>query len=239
LLINNELKDSNATKDKFLSIIAHDLRNPFQSILGLSSLLKGNIDSTSKDDQILYLTHIINSTKKCNDLLTGLLDWAMTKSGKMKTKPVSINVEELVKSAVDEVNSSLTIKKIDIQIDIHRDLNFLADRTMLSVVLRNLLSNAIKFSMQGSQIFVYTEKENNFFHILIKDKGIGIPPDLIDKIFDIGENTSRRGTDNEQGTGLGLMLAKEFVAKNSGYISVDSKVGNGSVFKLTFPIHSV
>jgi PAS domain S-box-containing protein len=232
---SEELQEMNVTKDKFLSIIAHDLKTPFNSILGLSEILKNEIKNFDSDSIEQYISLIYSTSKNTYRLLENLLDWARMQQGKMQFNPRPLILRELVADIFEILNDGALKKQItlfntiDEQIIIHADLN------MIKTVIRNLVSNSIKFTSANGRIEVSAFGVDKFIQVNVKDNGTGIPKADISKLFKIGTSYSHRGTENEVGNGLGLILCEEFVSKHSGKIWVESEVGKGSEFKFTLP----
>jgi PAS domain S-box-containing protein len=231
----NQLKELIATKDKFFSIIAHDLKNPFHQILGFAELLLSEIENYDKKQILKIAKYISTSAKNGYKLLENLLDWARSQTGALKYSPEKLNLFEIVRNEFSQLSSFALKKDITLinEISAHSKFIVFSDKEMLQTIFRNLISNAIKFTFQGGKVSVWVTEEKLKYKILISDSGIGIHPSQISKIFKIDETTSTAGTDNETGTGLGLILCKEFVEKNGGEISVESKVGVGSIFCFT------
>ena len=230
-----DLKNLNATKDKFFGIIAHDLRNPFTTLLGASELLTSqaeNYDLVS----IKKFSKILNeSAKQGYTLLENLLEWAKAQTGSLTYTPQSINVKELVAENLSYIKIYASSKQIRLQSEITEDTLLLADRNMLNTVLRNLLHNALKFTNPGGIVSVKTENNHQQMILTVKDTGVGIPKKDIDKLFRIDIKYTNQGTAQERGTGLGLILCKEFVEKHGGTIWVESTLKKGSKFKFTIP----
>ncbi|MCK5717103.1 MAG: hybrid sensor histidine kinase/response regulator [Thiomargarita sp.] len=225
------LKESNATKDKFFSIIAHDLGNLFNGLIGVSRLLADHDIPADNTDEFLQI--ILRSSENGFGLLQNLLEWSRIQTGKLQAHPISLNLEFVVNHTIQLLQNQAEQKKITILCQI-KETSVIADEYMLHTVIRNLLSNAIKFTPENGQIEFYTEKTENQIEISIKDSGVGIKSADIDKIFRIDESHSTKGTDGEKGTGLGLMLCKEFVEKNGGTIGVESDFNKGSRFYIRF-----
>jgi len=234
-----QLRELNATKDKFFSIIAHDLKNPFNLLLGLSELLKESLEENGTTKQHQYIDKIYKSTKDTSKLLENLLIWARTQKGIIDFSPTEENIHSLVDKEVKLLNQLAEKKSISLINKIPDGLTVSVDKNMFSTIIRNLISNGIKYTYHGGTIEINSQsvKENNqhFIEISVKDNGIGIPSEIQDKLFSISENISTEGTENETGTGLGLILCKEFVQKHSGKIWVESEVGKGSKFTFTIP----
>jgi signal transduction histidine kinase len=232
---NIQLKELNANKDKFFSIIAHDLKSPFLGFLGLTQEIAQNADKYS----VQWLTRIGSSLNKSADnlfkLLHNLLEWSQMQNGSIRLERKKIDLSELIAKNLEVVKSASEHKSIFIN-NLSKKYFVFADETMVDSVLLNLISNAVKFTSQSGTITIGTNiKEDRMIEIYIRDTGVGMPNDLIEKLFKIGEKTGRKGTDGELSTGLGLLLCKEFIEKNGGNIRVESKEGNGSTFYFTLP----
>ncbi len=233
--INNLLRLENATKDKFFGIIAHDLKNPFCGLLGASELLINYIDEYDIDN-IKKIGILINeSAKRGSALLENLLEWSRSQTGNIKFIPQRLNLRELVEENVLNMQPFVIQKKIELKSKIFEDIEVSADKEMLNTVLRNLISNSIKFTRTKGKISVSAEHWEDGVTINVKDTGIGIPKNDIDKLFKIDVQYTNAGTAMEKGTGLGLLLCKEFVEKHGGRIWVESEEGKGSEFKFTIP----
>lgn len=229
------LRHSNTTKDKFISIIAHDLKNPMHSI-GFSADLMINYYSNLNDEKkIDHLKGIYKTSNHAYDLLENLLHWARAQSKSMNYEPESLDLGTLVKDVVDLSFSSADNKKIEIINNIEQNSIAYADRNMIDTVTRNLVSNSIKFTNENGKIEISLFTVEEYVIIEIKDNGVGIQEKNIDKIFKIEEQISTPGTMKESGTGLGLLLCKEFVDINRGDIWVESVYGEGSSFKFSMP----
>ncbi len=229
------LIELNATKDKFFSIIAHDLKNPFNSILGFSDILLIEAKNT-ENPAIRHYSEIINvASRHTYKLLENLLTWARMQSGNVSFKPRAIFFDVLIKEEFLIAKNSASQKYIQLLSNASKDFIVKADENMLRNILRNLISNAIKFTPKNGQVQVEAINQDNQIVISVTDTGIGIKPKAIEKPFKIETNFSTRGTENEKGTGLGLLLCKEFVGKHGGKIWVESKEGKGSKFSFTIP----
>lgn len=235
-LINEELQNLNATKDKFFSIIAHDLKSPFNSIVGFSDLLVELVQENNFDGIREYTKILHDSANQAMDLLMNLLEWSRSQTGRMTFKPVASDLSLLINKATELFGDSAGQKSITIRTELPMDSKVLADQTMMGTVLRNLISNAIKFTRPGGQILVSAKQCEGEWLVSVSDTGIGMKEDDIRKLFRLEENHTTLGTNNEKGTGLGLILCKEFVEKHGGKIWVESKEGNGSTFSFTIPI---
>jgi len=233
-----KLMELNVDKDRFISILAHDLRNPFNTILGFSEILIDDIrtqDLATTEKQI-GIIHTIS--QKTFNLLDDLLLWAKSQSGKLDFKPILIDFEKTCRETVDNIKSNALAKRIEINYTTTGKIPLMADENMLKIVLRNLISNAIKFTSPGGLININVEKKASILTVTVSDNGIGIAPALIDKLFDISQIITTTGTSDEKGTGLGLLLCKEFVEIHGGKIWVESTQGEGSDFKFTIPVES-
>ena len=237
---NNELKliELNATKDRFFSIIAHDLKTPFNSIIGFSEQLVEQINE--KDyEKIGELTNIIlQSANRAMDLLMNLMEWAQSQTGRIEFKPENIEIVALINETTLLYDEIATQKSIAIKKMIPDNLTVFADKFMASTVFRNLISNAVKFTKQGGEVVFSAVKEQNEIIFSVTDKGVGISKNDIEKLFRIDQIFSTKGTNNEKGTGLGLILCKEFIEKHGGKIWVESVEGKGSCFYFTFPCNN-
>lgn len=232
----DDLKQLNNTKDRFFSIIAHDLKNPFNSINGFTELLIENINNYDDEKRLKFLKIIKGSTANASSLLNNLLIWANSQSGKIKFEPKKIELVQLVSDVISLVEIQAINKNILIYNSVHHNLNVFADENMLNTVLRNLMSNAIKFSNSGGSIHISSKFNEEFVEVSIKDNGIGMSKEVLNSLFSIENKNSQIGTANEQGSGLGLILCEDFIVKNGGKIWVESTVNVGSEFKFTIPI---
>ena len=230
-----ELRESNKTKDKFFSIIAHDLRSPFNSMLGFSELLDNEFDKFDPKQRKHFIGIIHQGLQNTFKLLENLLLWSRSQSGVIDFKPEKINLYLISTETCKLLNQFAENKSIKLINKISENIHIKADKDMLSTIIRNLVSNAIKFTHKEGEISIETEIKQQFIEITVKDNGIGISKEIQSKLFDIGENTSIQGTENETGTGLGLILCKEFVEKNGGKIWIESEEGKGSKFIFSMP----
>jgi len=234
--VNHELKELNATKDKFFTIVAHDLKNPFTALLGSTELLLENIHQMDTET-IIKLSQVLNDSAKSGyAILQNLLDWSRSQTGLMKINIEKINLKNLIEENISNHLLNSTNKEINLSSDIKDDIYVFTDRNMINIVLRNLLGNAVKFTPRFGKVNVSTIVDENAVSILVKDTGIGISNANINKLFRIDTDYKRPGTANEQGTGLGLKLSKEFVEKLGGKIWVESELGKGCDFKFTLPL---
>lgn len=233
-----ELKELNATKDKFFGIIAHDLKNPLSSLIGASELLINYVNQLDKDN-ILNISMLLHgSAQQGYALLENLLEWSMTQTGKLEFYAQRMIINEVIKDTISIFKTQATNKNVDLQCKINGILEAEFDKNLISSVLRNLLSNAIKFTPKNGKVFIHAHKVQDNIEISVKDTGIGIPEDIGNSIFRIDVKYTREGTEQEKGTGLGLLLCREFVERHGGKIWVESKLGEGSEFKFTIPLKS-
>lgn len=232
---NKDLLAANADKDRLFSIIAHDLKNPFNSIMGFSGLLMSKVDNLVAADVRKYATHINTSASHTMQLLDNLLDWARLQRGKILFTPRDLPIKETVHGVVEQTEELAAIKDVRIIQRVPDALMVRADKDMLKTILRNLLGNAVKFSNPGGQATISVEDKGSEVHISVTDKGIGINKEDLHRIFDENTKPSKEGTQNEKGTGLGLVLCKEFVEKHGGKIWAVSEPGRGSVFTFSLP----
>lgn len=235
--IEKELIETNLTKDKFFTIIAHDLRSPFTSILGFSRLLNDEYDDFDDEDRKMMVQQIQCSAEATYQLLDNLLAWARTQLGRTSFNPEKFYIESLIEETILQTNAQAISKEITTSFTKTETNVVFADINMTRVVLRNLISNAIKYSNKGSEIKITSRIEDKHIAIGVKDEGVGMEPSVCQSLFNLHSNmVSTKGTDNEKGTGLGLILAKEFVERNGGGISAQSEEGKGSFFEFTIPL---
>lgn len=236
---NKELNAANAEKDKFFSIIAHDLTGPLGTFQGLTQIMDEELDSLTKEDVQRIAKMMNTSANNLSGLLKNLLEWSRMKRGSIPFDPRKLNLSAIVEDTLKVLKGSFEKKNIRLQIDIKEDIVVYADQNMLHTIIRNLVSNALKFTINGGLITISTENnESNTIAISVKDTGIGMKKEMVDNLFRIDIDTGRPGTNDEPSTGLGLQFCKEFVEKHGGTIWVESEEGKGSNFKFTIPIIS-
>jgi signal transduction histidine kinase len=226
----------NADKDRFISILGHDLKNPFNNILGLSEALAEDIRNLNTDEIEEIAKNINKSAKITYKLLEDILMWATTQQGNIPFKPQILSLADISRDTLESLNPTANTKNLTIHYSSADHIKVFADVDMLKAVLRNLVSNAIKFTNSGGKININAEQNSENVTVSVSDNGVGIPSDNLIKLFDISEVLSTKGTEEETGTGLGLLLCKEFVEKHGGKIWVESVVGKGSDFKFTLPV---
>lgn len=244
--INKKLKESeknlselNATKDKLFSIIAHDLKNPFNALIGFSDILERNFNHLTDNEKKEYISVISESAQNLYKLLDNLLQWTRAQTGSINYIPEKFKLEPLIKQEVLNLNANAEKKRINVSVNASTAISVYADKNSIATVIRNLLSNAIKFTDIGGTIEIIASESKDFpkmAEVVVKDSGIGIDQDDLERIFMIDGSYSTKGTANETGTGLGLLLCHEFVTKNSGKIWVNSSKGSGSEFHFTIPL---
>jgi signal transduction histidine kinase len=231
---NKERQDLNAAKDKFFSVIAHDLKTPAANIELLSNTLKEQFDDLSEEDRRNCVDMLVESAKTHNDLLNTLLDLSRLRLGSKQYNPEQLDIRKLVNGVLEQTKLQAQQKQIG-QENRADECFAKADRNMIATVVRNMVVNAIKFTCPGGQIVIRAEKKNTEVIIAIADTGIGIADTLRDRIFEADYNKSTVGTANESGTGLGLVLCKEYVERNDGRIWFESESGKGTTFFFTLP----
>jgi PAS domain S-box-containing protein len=230
---SEELKLLNTTKDRFFSIIAHDLRSPFQSLISSSELLATEIESLSHEEIILFSIGLNDSLRNLYGLLENLLHWSLMQRNMLEYKPVNLNLYDEVNKIIKISNQSVMKKNISIYNNVDTGTFVYADVNMLRSVVQNLITNAIKFTQTEGRIFVSSIEKDGFVEVSVQDTGIGIESEKSSKLFNFNTISTTNGTAGEQGTGLGLPLCKEFIERNNGKIWVESEVGKGSKFIFT------
>ena len=214
--------------------ISHDLRSPLNSVSGILNLLNNHGDNFTKEEVIDLTRKLDKSVGDFSNLLNNLLQWATTQMGKVKYDPKELDLEAVIAENVNLMLSNAERKDIDLQYEIEDDLFLVADKNMFNFILRNLISNAIKFTEHGGKIWVKAVATGKQVAIYVKDNGVGISKENLSKLFNLESHFSTKGTDKETGTGLGLMLCKEFVHKCHGEIEVNSAEGQGTEFSIYF-----
>jgi PAS domain S-box-containing protein len=234
---SEELKELNASKDKFFSIIAHDLKSPFHGLLGLTRMIVEEYDSMTESEVRLYLQTIKESTESTYKLIENLLEWSRLESGKMKYNPALQNMFMIVEDTRILLSQNARMKNINLRNKLSHQSFVYGDDTMLQSLVQNLISNAIKFTPVGGNIEISENKHEEYIEYIVSDNGVGIRDKDIEKLFRIDINFSTKGTQHEKGTGLGLALCKEIVNIHGGKITVQSKIGEGTkiIFTLNKP----
>jgi signal transduction histidine kinase len=231
----SELEEVNAVKNKFFSILAHDLRNPFNGILGFLDILNNSYDSLSPEERKQYIGYIHTSANQVFKLLDRLLQLSRLQEGRYQFNNESINVKELTEQILKLQDTNARSKRVNLILDMKDDVFVNADKTSLDIVLRNLIDNAIKFTSAGGEVTISSNKIATDVAIVVSDNGVGMDQKDIDTIFRLDKKTVSIGTNNEKGTGLGLAVCKEMIDKMNGEIHIESEIGKGSKFTVTFP----
>jgi PAS domain S-box-containing protein len=241
--VEKALKDSearliglNAAKDKFFSIIAHDLKGPFNSIIGFSDLLVDRLREKDYEEIEKYAQIIQNSSRRAMDLIMNLMEWSRSQTGRLDFNPENIDMVALIKTIAQLLNDSAQQKSITLYTELPEKKMVFVDKAMMGTVLRNLISNAIKFTNAEGEIVISLNQLENNVIVTVADNGVGIKPNAMDKLFVIEKSYSTVGTNDEKGTGLGLILCKEFIERHGGTIWAESEFGKGSQFHFSIPL---
>ena len=230
----HELETSNQMKDKFLSILVHDLKNPLSALTGLTDLLKENLPNLSRKEVTAYIEDLSLSSNSLSNLVINLLEWGKTKTNKLQFSPKSFNLYDLIQKNRYLFNLQLQSKQIQCEVRVDPDTKLFADYQMMNTVIRNILSNCIKFTNEGGCITFECLTDEGAIHLKIRDNGIGMDATQIDKIFR-DQLASTVGTNGETGTGLGFQVCREFIRAHHGELSIQSAKGKGSVFTMSLP----
>jgi signal transduction histidine kinase len=236
-LKNNELQKVNAEKEKFFSIIGHDLRSPFNSFLGLTQIMAEELPTLSINEIQKIATNMQSSATNLYRLLGNLLDWSLIQQGLFPFNPTVVTLLPIANECIELTKETADDKNIEILYDIDDGLTVFADKTTLQTVIKNLVSNALKFTPKGGKIMIsarMAEKKN--VEISVKDTGIGMEKNILDNLFRLDVNTCRKGTEGELSTGLGLLLCKDFIEKHGGKLLIESQEGMGSTFYFSVPM---
>ena len=236
LTTKEKLTETNAEKDRFFSIIAHDLKNPFNIMIGITSILASGEIKIQRDEEIRFLKDLHKVSTEGYKLLQNLLEWARHQRGENKFIPEPIDILQLIQESTKLLEYMASGKDIDLKVEVPNGTFAFGDKNMISTVIRNLISNALKFTPKKGTIIIGSEIKENFLHLYVKDNGVGIKKEDLNKLFKIDSGFSNPGTEKETGTGLGLILCKDFVEKNGGKIWVESKINEGSTFFFTIPL---
>lgn len=235
-----KLMQANSDKDKFFTIMAHDLKSPFNAILGFTEVLKNDYKNLDEKDKTRMIKSISDSTNETYKLLENLLIWSQNETGRIDFKPQKKDLSKIVDEILSLMQIQADTKQIKIENNIKANTIAMVDKDMIHVIFRNLISNAIKFTEKGGQVFIYAENALingvKFIKISVEDNGVGMTEQEVVKLFSLSENHTSSGTNSEKGTGLGLILCQEFVTKHGGTIWVESKPEVGSVFNFTLPL---
>lgn len=230
-----ELTNANHAKNRFFSILGHDLRNPFHSIMGQSYLLSKSYDKLSSEERRKYANDILNSCEQVNRLLDNLLEWTRTQSEGITFNPRELEFYQLVLNSLSVLSNNAHEKSIKIVNNVDKNIKIVADYPMIETIMRNLVNNGIKFTPEGGTVTVSAELLDHELQVNVTDNGVGIPKNIIDKLFNVDSNIKTRGTNNERGTGLGLVICKEFIDFHNGKIWAESEPGKGTTFHLLIP----
>ena len=232
---NRDLVALNEAKDLLISVISHDLRSPVGTIIGISDMLNANLQEKDYSSVEKCSDFIASTSRQTLDLLTSLFDWNQSQNGRIEFQPVTFCLETLIKETLPVYSSIAIQKSITIVLESGQRTSVNADKFMVGAILRNLISNAIKFTKPGGEIYISIKKKTDQLMICVQDSGIGMSREMIEKLFLLSERHSTPGTNREMGTGLGLILCKEFVEKHGGKIWAESEEGKGSTFCFTLP----
>ena len=229
------LLDLNSQKDKFISIISHDLRSPFTTLLGFSEILLNEPD-IPEEEKNEYLRYIFDASRNQLNMINCLLDWSRLQTGRIKVEPVRLNVRQIISNTITPLTGDAVRKNIDVKVDVAADLSINADERLIGQAILHLVSNAIKFSPEGKDVHITSSRfKEGFIEIVVRDEGLGITEENKTKLFRIDQKFSLPGTNGEKGSGLGLTLVKEIIDKHGGQIWFYSQIGEGSEFHLTIP----
>jgi len=234
-----ELKELNSTKDKFFSIIGHDLKGPLNSLTAFSNLILNHAGSLTEEEMKKIAKDLNKSLKTLYELLENLLTWARSQTNKINLTPEKLDMQKHIEENISLLSKTATNKEIHIEFVTLDKITAWADKNTVNTVIRNLLSNALKFTPRNGSITIFADAYKDALEIGIRDTGVGMTPEQIQKVFDISTKHSTPGTEKEKGTGLGLILCKEFVEKNGGKLHIESVVGKGSTFRFTLPKNPV
>ncbi|MFA9372361.1 MAG: ATP-binding protein [Labilibaculum antarcticum] len=229
------LRELNATKDRFFSIIGHDLKSPFNNVIGFSDLILDRIQKCDYKGVERYATIIQASSERAMNLLKNLLDWSQAQTGKMKFDPQCIELVSVINEVLELSNDTAHQKSIAIFKKLPQHVPVVADKAMITTILRNLITNAIKFTNSEGELTISTEQIEEQLIVSVADNGVGMTQEDIDQLFRIDYCHSKEGTNKESGTGLGLLLCKEFIEMHKGEIWIESEIGKGSTFKFSIP----
>ncbi len=230
-----QLIETNLSKDKFISLIAHDLKSPFNVLIGFSDLLLDNITDFTTEETVTYLKLIQKTANQTYFLLEDILLWSQSTQNKLPYNPTTISTKRCLLEVINLLHSSSESKEIKIEVLTTEDLTLVADEYMIKTILRNLLSNAIKFTRRGGKVDVSWKTDGVNGVISITDKGVGLTEEQQKRIWSLEKQHRSNGTEDEKGSGFGLLLCKEFIEKHNGTISVLSEVGQGSTFSVSIP----
>lgn len=232
---NKRLSELNHTKDKFFTIIAHDLKSPFSALLGFSEIISENFEELSKEMILEYSKQINISANQLFSLLENLLKWASSQTGRIKFSPNTHDLSSIAENVIGLLYMNAAEKNINLISKIEKNTLVFCDKDMITTIIRNLITNALKFTFPGGKVIISTKIDANNIAVSISDTGIGISEQIISQLFALKHHYTTQGTSQEKGTGLGLIICKEFVEKHNGEINVKSKIGKGSIFTFSLP----
>jgi signal transduction histidine kinase len=233
--LTQQLLEANAAKDRFYSIIAHDLRNPLQVLLFSAEFMAEEYQQLGEEAIKKFIKQVNHTALNMSNLLENLLQWARFQYGELECHPEEIDLFVLAKENIQYFIGNAEKKNIKISMGVPENTWVYADENMIKSVLRNLVNNSVKFTHPGGEINIFSKEEKDFIITSVQDTGIGIPKEKLDRLFQNGKHVSTQGTAEERGSNLGLLICKEFVEKNGGEIQVKSEVGKGSVFEFSLP----
>lgn len=230
-----ELERLNSTKDKFFSIISHDLRGPVASFFGISRLIKFLVESKETNQLIDVADDIDRSVERLSNLLDNLLNWAMQQQGQVPNVPEKLEFKYLAMDLSATFKTMADSKKIHLKVEVGDNAQIWADRNMTMTIFRNLINNALKFTPEGGSVTLFASEKDGKVLVGVKDTGVGIPKEKLETLFTLGEKKSTYGTSGEKGLGLGLQLVNEFIGLNNGTLQVESEPGKGTTFWIALP----
>ncbi len=233
----DELQESNISKDKFFSILAHDLKSPFHYLLGYSDLLRNEYATLGEEDRMKFIGIIHSNSQRLYNLLENLLEWSRIQTGRIDFEMEVFDLAREVRSLSETIKASAAHKNISFEYQVSDQAIIKADRNMIRSAIHNLLTNAIKYTPETGSISVKVSSAESHVEVCVEDSGIGMSPEEVAKLFRIDVSVSRPGTNKEPGTGLGLILTKEFIEKNGGSVFVASEPKKGSIFRVTLPLY--
>lgn len=234
--VTEDLRKANASKDKFFSIIAHDLRTPLIGLIGYAEILSDDIDDLQKEEIKEYASNIVDISRQTIKLLSNLLEWSRLQTGKIQFNPSDLRIRDVVESIFQLLKSNAEHKQIELINSVDKDHIANADENMIYSVLNNLVSNAIKFTRPGGIVEISSETKDDELIISVQDNGVGIEEENLKNLFELDKSFTTPGTENEKGSGLGIILCRDFIKKHGGRVWVESKVNEGTKFYFTLPL---
>jgi PAS domain S-box-containing protein len=234
-----KLNDLNVTKDTFFSILAHDLKNPFSNLYSMSELISENYNNLDEEEKVMMLKNMNKTAELIYNLLENLLTWSNSQRGRIEYNPTIFNLANLIQVNINLHKVQAENKGVILKPGLKDDIHAYGDSEMINTVLRNLINNAVKFTDKGGSVEVSVKKQDEYIEVQVKDEGVGISPENLQKLFQIDVKFKSKGTKEETGTGLGLIICKEFIEKNGGNIRAESEEGSGSAFYFTVPVKQI